>query len=107
RPRVRQRLLGRDADGLWRRRREGLWTVHALGRRHRPRAHPRRDRARGESRLLGPTGSVERVSFGRLWFARQTASFGPDGGGGGLADRRGSLHLERPGGRSALDEGAG
>ena len=71
RPRLRQRLLGRSADGLRRRRRRAVQPLHHLARRHRPRADPWRHRGRGRPGLHGPVGRAERVDLGRVRLAGQ------------------------------------
>ena len=62
RPRLRQRVLGRRADGLRRRGRRAVPPVHDRRRRHRPRAHPRRHRGRppGWSTRASPARSTSR-----------------------------------------------
>ena len=89
---LRQRLLGRRADGLRRRRRRDASTASPCARRDRARADPRRHRAHRRPRLLGPVRRAERVDVGRLRLAGQAARARPDRRRGGLADRRRAVH---------------
>ena len=75
-------------DGL-RRRRRALRPLHQLARRHRPRAHARRDREGGRPAVPQPVRRAQRVDVRRVRLARQAVQARPDRRRGRLADRRG------------------
>ena len=81
-------------------------TASPLARRHRPRADPRRHRARGRARLPGPVRRAQRVDLRRLRLAGQAARARPDRRPGRLADRRRTARGRRQRHGAALDEGA-
>ena len=104
---VRQRLLGRRADGVRRRRRRAVPRLHHPGRRHRPRADPRRHQYTANLEYRGQSGALnESISdvFGSLvkqYALGQTAAEADWLIGAGL------LAPERQRRRPALDEGPG
>ena len=99
--RVRQRVLGRRADGV--RRRQDVRPLHQVARRDRPRAHPRRDRARGGPAVPQPVRRAQRVGLRRLRQPRQAVQARPGRRPGRLADRRRPRQARLPGQGAALD----
>ena len=88
RPRLRQRLLGRQADGVRRRRRALLPALHRQHRRHRARARPRRHRVHRGPDLPRPVRGAQRERLRRLRLARAPARAGAARRRGRLAHRR-------------------
>ena len=88
RARLRQRLLGRPADGVRRRRRGAVRPLHRLPGRDRPRARARRHRGGGRAGLRGPVRRAQRARQRRLRQPRPPAPARADGRRGRLAHRR-------------------
>ncbi len=107
RTQLRQRVLGRPAAGLRRRRRPGVHAVHQADRRPGARVHPRRHRADRRTGLPGPVRRAQRVDVGRVRLLPQAAAARSERRGGRLVDRRGDLHPVRAGPGAALDVRAG
>ena len=73
---LRQRLLGRRAHGVRRRRRRGVPRVHAVDQRDRARARARRHRAHGPAALPGPVRRAQRARLRRVRRARRAVLHG-------------------------------
>ncbi len=104
---VRQRVLGRPADGLRGRRRHLLQRLHVERRRHRARADPRRDPVHRGPHLRHPVRRPQRVAVRLLRVHGQAAGARAGRRRRRLAHRRGAVHREGQRRGAAVDEGAG
>ena len=86
---------------------EDVRPLHQVARRHRPRADPRRDRARGGPAVPQPVRRAQRVGLRRLRQPRQAVQARPGRRPGRLADRRRPRQARLPGQGAALDGRAG